>query len=121
MRIFTPKYGTINEEKFPMKTLIQGMRVPTGEGEDSGKPSELICNVKVLKERKKGEPLVYFLENREYFEQRANVYGYSDDHIRFGLLSRGALEFCLAHKRQLYFKIQSMNFRISGLASFQAD
>jgi len=29
----------------------------------------------------------------EYYEKRANVYGYSDDPLRWALLSRGALEF----------------------------
>ncbi len=92
VRIFTPKYGTLDEAKFSTKMVVEGLRVPTGE--DSKKnPRELVCNVKTLTSRTKGEPLVYFLENQEYFEKRANVYGYSDDHVRFGLLSRGALEF----------------------------
>lgn len=93
VRIFTPKYGTINEAKFPTKMLLEGMRVPTGESENSPNAKHLVCNVKVYAETRKTEPTVYFLENMEYFEKRANVYGYSDDHIRFGLLSRGALEF----------------------------
>ena len=92
VRVFTPKYGTMNEEKFPTKMVVQSLRVPTGHGEND-KPNHLICNVKAFAETKKSEPTVYFLENMEYFEKRANVYGYSDDHIRFGLLSRGALEF----------------------------
>ncbi len=92
VRIFTPKYGTIDEKKFPLKMAVEGLRVPTGE-EDGSNPKELICNVKIFGEQKKTEPTVCFLENAEYFEKRANVYGYSDDHIRFGLLSRGALEF----------------------------
>lgn len=93
VRIFTPKYGTIDEKKFPMTTVVDGMGVPTGEPEGSDRPRELISNVKMHNEKKKSAPTVYFLENMEYFEQRANVYGYNDDHIRFGLLSRGALEF----------------------------
>jgi len=93
IRIFTPKYGTINEKKFPMKTVYNGLRVPTDEPEDSYNPKELICNIKSLTTKKKTEPVFYFLENMEYYEKRSNVYGYSDDHIRFGLLSRGALEF----------------------------
>lgn len=93
VRIFTPKYGTIPEAKFPMKMVVDGMRVPTGEPEDSTNPKHLVCNVKAYAEVKKTEPTVYFLENMEYYEKRANVYGYSDDHIRFGLLSRGVLEF----------------------------
>ncbi len=67
--------------------------MPTGEEKDSQQPQNLICNVKILKTPKKDDPIIYFLENREYYEQRANVYGYSDDHIRFGLLSRAAVEF----------------------------
>ena len=35
----------------------------------------------------------YFLENMEYYEKRANVYGYSDDTIRWVLLSKATLEF----------------------------
>lgn len=93
VRIFTPKYGTINEEKYPMKMVADGLRVPTGEAAESQNPKDLICNVKIYNEKKKGAPTVYFLENMEYYEKRANVYGYSDDHIRFALLSRGALEF----------------------------
>ena len=93
VRIFVPKYGTLDEKKFPTKVLISGLKIPTDEPKESSYPKELICNIKVHAETKKSEPTVYFLENMEYFEKRANVYGYSDDHIRFGLLSRGALEF----------------------------
>jgi len=93
IRIFTPKYGTINESKFPVRMEIEGLRIPTGEIENSDHPTDLVANVKTFREKKMGFPPVYFLENQEYFEKRANVYGYSDDHIRFGLLSRGALEF----------------------------
>lgn len=93
IRIFTPKYGIIDQKKYPMTNVVEGMQVPTGEPEGSDKPRELICNVKMFNEKKKTVPTVYFLENMEYYEQRANVYGYNDDQIRFGLLSRGALEF----------------------------
>jgi len=93
IRIFTPKYGTINEKKIPLQIIRENLQVPTDEEENSSNPSKLICNIKTLSNLKKSEPQVYFLENMEYYEKRANVYGYSDDHIRFGLLSRGALEF----------------------------
>jgi starch synthase len=39
------------------------------------------------------------LENQEYYELRSNTYGYSDDAIRFALLSRGALEFLNTDRR----------------------
>lgn len=65
------------------------LKVPTGLTEGV---TELGCNVKIKKGTKK-DPTIFFLENMEYFEKRANVYGYSDDPTRFALLSRGALEF----------------------------
>lgn len=93
IRIFTPKYGTLDAARFPTKMQVEGLHVPTNESKDSKMPKELICNVKAFAELRKAEPTVYLLENEEYYEKRANVYGYADDHIRFGLLSRGALEF----------------------------
>ena len=89
-RIFMPKYGSIDEKKYPMEMVQEGLKVPTGEKE-KGKEF-IICNVKRYKPSGDGAP-VYFLENEEYYEKRSNVYGYSDDPIRFALLSRGALEF----------------------------
>ena len=86
-RVFIPKYALIDEEKFPLKTIHQGLEVPTGDS----KTPELICNVKFF--QLPDSAPVYFLENQEYYEKRANVYGYSDDPTRFALLSRGVLEF----------------------------
>lgn len=91
--IFTPKYGTISEEKYPTKLAVKGLKIPTDEPEGGSAPKELVCNVKSFGEHLKAEPTVYFLENMEYYENRSNVYGYSDDPVRFALLSRGALEF----------------------------
>jgi starch synthase len=93
IRVFTPKYGSINSAQLDTTEVIKDLRVPTGEDNHSSHPQELICNVKVLKTPNPENPIIYFLENMEYYEQRANVYNYSDDHIRFGLLSRAALEF----------------------------
>ncbi|HUV71550.1 MAG TPA: glycogen/starch synthase [Clostridia bacterium] len=93
VRIFTPKYGIINNQQFPTRSVIKELKVPTGENKNSLHPQKLICNVNTLIKTKRGDPKVYLLENMEYYEKRANVYNYSDDHIRFGLLSRGALEF----------------------------
>lgn len=87
--VFMPKYGTINEDKFHIKPFLKNIKVPT---DNPNGPTELICNVKV-KEGNQNEPTVYFLENMEYYEKRANVYNYIDDPTRFALLSRGALEF----------------------------
>jgi len=90
VRLFMPKYGMIDEEKYPLEMVLEGLKVRTGVTGDHG-PQELICNVKT--HVTKDGARTYFLENMEYYEKRANVYGYSDDPTRFVLLSRGALEF----------------------------
>src|SRR3989344_541187 len=87
--VFMPKYGTIDENKFKIKPFINKLIIPTGETQGLTK---IICNVKV-RQGNKFEPTIYFLENTEYYEKRANVYSYSDDPTRFALLSRGAIEF----------------------------
>ena len=94
VRLFMPKFGLIDEEKYPMEMVLKGLRVPTG----TPKTPHLICNVK-LSTVPGGAP-VYFLENMEYYEKRANVYGYSDDPLRWTLLSRGVLEFLKKSKWQ---------------------
>jgi len=88
VRIILPRYGTINPKKYSLKMEIKGLKVPTDQ---PGSYKYLECNVK--KYSKRGEVPAYFLENMEYYEQRANVYGYSDDHIRWILFCRGVLEF----------------------------
>lgn len=87
-RILIPKFGFIDENLYKTKLVLEGLKVPT---EDPTNPY-LICNVK---EHEKDGIITYFLENMEYFELRANVYGYTDDPIRWALLNRGALEFVL--------------------------
>jgi len=96
-RVFIPKYGVIDEKKYPMGMETKGLAVPTGAGKGSKFPHVLLCNVKYRDQSTFYAP-TYFLENREYFELRANVYGYSDEHIRFYLLSLGCLEWLLAQK-----------------------
>jgi starch synthase len=86
-RVFMPKFGSIEEKVYPMSLICEGLKVPT----DNPDKPELICNVKTR--ISDNGTRVYFLENREYYELRSNVYGYSDDPIRWALLSRGALEF----------------------------
>jgi len=90
VRILMPKYGQIDEKKYKMEMVFEGLKVPTGEEAEEKK--FLICNIK---KHSPGWPDVpiYFLENMEHYEKRSNAYGYSDDPIRFTLLSRGVLEF----------------------------
>jgi starch synthase len=87
-RIMIPRYGTIDPKKYNLKMELSGLKVPTDQPKDY--PS-LICNVKRYSGRKTIP--AYFLENMEYYEKRANVYGYSDDQIRWVLLCRGTMEF----------------------------
>lgn len=92
VRVMLPRYGTMDSEAYPLTMEQEGLIVPTGNPE---KPN-LICNVKKYTSDSKDpeSPVTaYFLENQEYYEQRANVYGYSDDPVRWALLSRGVLEF----------------------------
>ena len=108
VRVFTPKYGTIDasvkegdkRKKWPLSMEYEGLKVPlehVSQGQKERKKenlSYLICNVKSYR-GKKSLPSAYFLENREYYELRANVFGYNDDHTRFALLSKGVLEWLL--------------------------
>ena len=74
VRVFMPKFGFIEEDEYGLEMICEGLKVPT----DNPEKPYLICNVK--KYEVSGRPIVYFLENREYYELRANVYGYADDH-----------------------------------------
>ncbi|MBD3365726.1 glycosyltransferase [candidate division WWE3 bacterium] len=87
VRLFMPKYGFIDEDEYETKMLHEGLKVPT----DDETNKDLICNVKYTKNDH--DVITYFLENKEYYEKRANVYSYVDDPTRFALLSRGAIEF----------------------------
>lgn len=91
VRIFMPKFGTINEKKYELELVHKGLRVAAGYGKDDPHPPYLICNVK--KYVTEEGVIVYFLENMEFYEKRSNVYAYSDDHIRWALLSYGALKY----------------------------
>lgn len=85
-RVFIPRYAEIDSQKWKLDMTREGLEVPTGKNQDVA-----ICNVKQYSGQ--DAPPTYFLENMEYYEKRANVYGYSDDAVRWALLSRGALEF----------------------------
>ncbi len=85
VRIFSPKFGAIDESKYSLETIMTDLKVSGGEEEI------LNCNVKLG--YIPDDIPVYLLENQEYYEIRANVYGYADDTRRWFLLCRGALEF----------------------------
>jgi len=87
-RVLTPKYATIDVDKYPMETELNNIKVESGDKDPYG---ILVSNVLRYKDSDGG--INYFLENMEYYEKRANVYGYSDDTVRWVILSKGALEF----------------------------
>jgi starch synthase len=92
-RVMVPRYLSIDSSKFNLELECSGLAVPTGDKEN-GVPKTLICNVKRFDQKTAKDPVTaYFLENQEYYEQRANVYGYADDAVRWALLCRGVLEF----------------------------
>jgi starch synthase len=107
VRIFTAKYAEMDRnaprEGWKLDMNLQWMRVPVaidtlprkagGKIEPEEDADSLICNVKETVNNVGIK--VYFLEHREYYETRANVFAYKDDHIRFALLCKGCLEWLL--------------------------
>ena len=89
-RIFIPKYAAIDLEKYPLRSEFKDLRPASSEEED---PHGLFVSNILRYDSDSGETIAYFLENMEYYEKRANVYGYADDAIRWALLSRAVLEF----------------------------
>ena len=89
-RIFLPKYAIIDTEKYPLRLELEGLKPASSEEED---PHGLFVSNVLKYDNDSGETIAYFLENLEYYEKRANVYGYADDAIRWALLSRAVLEF----------------------------
>ncbi len=104
VRIFMPKYASIEgrqrnrKKKWKLKKEIENLAVPVDNIQTKAKVSasqeSLLCNIKFYPKTRITVP-TYFLENREYYELRANIYGYKDDHIRFALLAKGCLEWLL--------------------------
>lgn len=105
VRIFMPKYASIDARqhnrriKWKLKKEIENLTVPVENIQTKSKivatQESLLCNIKFYP-KTRTTVHTYFLENREYYELRANLYGYKDDHIRFALLSKGCLEWLLA-------------------------
>ena len=89
-RVFLPKYATIDLKKYDLHLELEGLRPTSSEEED---PHGLFVSNVLRYDNDAGETIAYFLENLEYYEKRANVYGYGDDAIRWALLSRATLEF----------------------------
>lgn len=101
VRIFTAKHGAMDNtfkgrRPWPVKSEIKNLPIPIYSSENpaiDGKNSFINCSVSSF--ARSGQPKAFFLENKEYFKLRANVFGYRDDHVRFDLLSKGCLEWLL--------------------------
>lgn len=98
-RLMIPRYAAIDLEKFKLEMVVEGLAVPT-DAEGDNQTRYLTCNVRKYSAGilPRSPVTTYFLENMEYYEQRANVYGYADDAVRWMLLSRGTLEFLKASR-----------------------
>src|SRR3989338_6765268 len=98
-RVMVPRYAGIDLNQYNLKMELEGLMIPT-DAEGESEPRYLTCNVG--KYEAGGIPrspvTTYFLENMEYYEQRANVYGYADDAARWALLCRGVLEFLRSYR-----------------------
>lgn len=93
VRAFLPKYGSMDTRSLTFTPEIKNLHLSSRKDDPHGL---LVCNVLNHKDSKK--TITYFLENMEYFEKRANVYGYIDDTMRWVLLSRAVLEFIKVSK-----------------------
>lgn len=108
VRIFMPKYASIDapqsKKKWNLKTETENLLVPVEDLQTKEKapqePKSIHCNIKSYP-KTRTTAYTYFLENQEYYELRANMYGYKDDHIRFALLSKGCLEWLLLMQKLL--------------------
>lgn len=102
VRIFMPKYASIEDgqskRKWKLKKEVENLSVPIEnlqiKSTVKSTHESILCNIKSYPKTRITN-YTYFLENREYYELRANIYGYKDDHIRFALLSKGCLEWLL--------------------------
>ena len=87
-RVFMPKYLSIKKRRHAMTKVIEGIQMAKPATDPYG-----LTVANVIQNKAKDGAITYFLENMEYYEKRANVYGYADDTARWVLLSRGVLEF----------------------------
>jgi len=86
--VVMPKYGTIPDGKWGLKTRLTGLAVPMGMG-------EVYCDV-LEGSTANGKAKVYFIHNSRYFD-RDELYGtaegdFGDNAERFAFFSRAVLE-----------------------------
>ncbi|MGI8420512.1 MAG: glycogen synthase [Candidatus Levyibacteriota bacterium] len=106
VRIFTANYGPMGKTApgntaWKLQQEIKSIHVPIENTEVLAPYLE--CGISSF-EKGKHNPHTYFLENNEYFKMRENVFGYSDDHVRFALLSKGCLEWLVELNKKYKLK-----------------
>src|SRR3989344_5034034 len=70
-RVMVPKYATIDIDKYPLHLEYEGLEL-----EPETKDPHGLLKSNVLRHDNETDGAVsYFLENMEYYEKRANVYG----------------------------------------------
>lgn len=120
VRVMIPLYAGVNKDQYKMEIVTEGLRVPTDSTVEN-EPPHLVCNIKIYTppDNDPEAPVTaYFLENEEYYEKRANVYGYNDDAIRWALLSRGVIEFLRGFSDWLPNIIVSADWQTGFIANY---
>lgn len=122
-RLMIPRYAGIDLEKFHLSMELEGLHVPTeSKSGNETEPEYLVCNVRKYTPENGGNSrspvTTYFLENLEYYEKRSNIYGYSDDAVRWALLSRGTLEFLRVSRDWLPDVIVSSDWQTGFLCNY---
>ncbi len=88
VRAVVPNYASVARKKYTVTVVAENLKVGGKEPDPYG-----LTTSNVLMHEGKETGVTYFLENMEYYEKRANVYGYIDDTARWVLLCRGVIEF----------------------------
>lgn len=81
VRVVIPKYKTIKQELIHKLEFVEEFQVNLSWREETAK---IFCN-------NEEKVPTYFIENDRYFS-RDNLYGYDDDHERFGFFCKAALD-----------------------------
>ena len=75
-RVMLPKYASIDAEKYQFSKEAENMNLFPKD------PKGLfVCNVLKYENKEEERPITYFLENQEFYEKSANIYGYGDDPV----------------------------------------
>lgn len=90
VRVVIPRYGLIDPQKYSAETRLESMGVWMGNKEEW-------CAV--LQAKSPAGVPVYLIEHRLYFDRyglyhASSMHDYDDNPVRFGFLSRAALQLC---------------------------